>query len=855
MYRKICLLTAMVVPLSYFDNMTCLASAEDAPSQHSATTPPATHQKWIDLLSGSIENLTANQCRESALGMLHDKGTDVISAEPTRLSLAAKAFARYFELIPFQDGQTTCSKEDHSFNDDAVITFFFLSTPEKRRLAPHFTGVLRWTGVRAEEQSPQTLLMAMDCLALLGHEEDAHKASYRFAAHSEALQGSLNYPLLAGAAYLLLEKNDVAATLYEMALLKTPQDFSIPSLKNASYAFDKERRLDLSIKITKMLLDPEAYGLMHKKADLIPSDYLDAAGCYMAAQNFDGAFELLQYYFANETGEITPDAYRLMAHCYTHLDDYLAACEHWQIILNKKQLKHASDYINAATAFSQIGAYERASQLLRRALEIAPELGGYHVCVQACEILTMAKDYESALTTVHQYMRARASVPPQERTKTDLVNAALIYRQNHLYEESGKIWDILSLDKHQNHQQMCLSAINDHLQTGNFRKASDAFLRLTHAEMNDAVKKDPALLTTAIVCHQSADRQRDVEELITRHRDKLTIIPLTSKSDTTRAPSPSARKGKKTSTLNKSPSSRPELVKDLRASYAATLLAKMNDTFRKVGKHNHEALDALYQEMQHLNDRASHLLSVIQGRTAPSSETPSVSSSSSSSSSASSSSSSSSTHVTPAVEVSPSEDPLTTLQRLSTRMAELKSSYGRAKDKLDQQTAKEVKKAWLQKSLTENAFVWNPAAYQSSDKRAKVKKGRAKPAKPRSVSPAQHSSSSSSISSSSSHASTPSMTRVEWRITPTAQKHMASLRSVRGFQDKFDEFRHEIEMEPWGRRGHTDIHASGRAKHLKGHDNVFSRRFAKGERFFYRVELAQDGRVIVTILGLMKHDL
>ena len=121
------------------------------------------------------------------------------------------------------------------------------------------------------------------------------------------------------------------------------------------------------------------------------------------------------------------------------------------------------------------------------------------------------------------------------------------------------------------------------------------------------------------------------------------------------------------------------------------------------------------------------------------------------------------------------------------------------------------------------------------------------------------SSSSSASSSGPSHAVAASLAsqgeEIDWFITPLATKHFTDLVKKRGYESKFYTYLDQIKADPWNSTGHGDIHALGRTKLMKGYDNVFKTRFGKKERLYYHVEKQGGGRIAVTILGLMKHDL
>lgn len=865
-YKKLFSISSMML-FSLFDIMACFTSAietpelELCPPEGAGTptlaptqdqTPALTPQQiWIKVLSGPHGDLTTQQYRDAAICLVCDAETRSISINLNTLPLAVHAFDKYYEGALLSQAQTPLDRNDHIFNHYAIIAYYYLTENEKITYGPRFLDVMRWVLEHDTNPALQAVLMSMDSFLFLKQSQDADKASQIFVTHPAASCLYENYPLLSATAYLLQDQLEMAQPLYASTLATRPLKYELSSLINASLAFYEGGQTDLLLETTNRIMNPEAYGYTHTKQDLTPQDYLRAIGCYMMVEDYKHAFECLTFYFSLEENEIDPDAYRYMANYHTHLDNYAEACEYWQISIDRKILKHPSDYLNASSAFNQIQEYERAAQLLRYAIKHFQIPDNGHLLMQSCHLLMRTKDYKNALAIARQYMALRPSITPKERPHDDLLSISAAYRLNYLYEESAALWD-MAIQGNERTPAACLDAADDHFKSGNFHKASNAFLRLTPKEFEKICKEKPQYLKIALIAHLGAKRDKEAQKIIRKYAAQLTTPQKGLKSSlaaqTTQTPS-TPRKGRIRASQSSQTPQMQTLVNNVKIAHVQQLIGAINETTRTIIQDKSTALEPLREEISKLVERSKELQSILEGRV-PVSVDMSAPSSASSSSAASSSASD-------AARLALPRDPLIELQRLKTHISVLADDFKRQKDALSQAEAKEIRKRWIESSLASPSMIWEPPLTTGPLKRKKVGKGKTQTASTSASSSAStHFIAPSSTSGAASSSTVPSHTpHIEWRITPSAKKEWQDLKSVRGFQDKFAAFRHEIEMEPWGRRGHTDIHASGRAKRLKGHDNVFSRRFAKGERFFYHVELTDTGQVIVTILGLMKHDL
>lgn len=865
MHGKKFLLSSSIMILSLFDTVTCFSSQIDAPelvssSSEGAPTPTQTleqdqvatlspHQKWIAVLNGPHDDLTTQQYLEAAMCLTRDEETGLLSITDGN-RLAVYAFDKYYEGAPLSQAQAPLSQHDLIVNHHAIFAYSHLCRSDQIAYDPRFLEIMRW--VLDNDANPPALpvLLATECFLFLNQLEDAKRASALFVAHPEASGLHGKYPMLCATAYTLHGKKAMAQSLHASHLATNPKEYTLTSLVNASRACDANN-IGLWLDVTKRILNPELYGHTHRKQDLKSEVYLEAVECYMEARDYKNALTYLNTYFSFDGNEIDPIAYLHMANCHTNLGNYQDACEYWQIVIDKKLTTVGDYYIYASFAFDKIQEYERASQLVRYTMQHFGIPNHAYLLLQSCRTLLKTKDFKEALTLARQYMAFRPSLAPDELPNSDLVQIANVYRMNRLYEESAKLLDIMSLASNRS-TSTCLGAADDHLRSGNFQKASDAFLRLTPKEFESICKEKPQYVKNALMAHAGAKRQKEAQKIINKYPTHFTGLSKVSglrlavrTSHTSKAP----RKGKGHASQSSHTAPTQDIVRDLKISYAQQLIDGIQIDIKNARQDQTESLDTLRHSILALAHQSTDLMKMIEGDVAVTEDVLAPSNGPSSSGAASSSTSDAARHM-------PSADPLIALQRLKTRISDLTDEFKRQKDALMHAQKKEIRKAWIESSLASPAMVWEPTLTTDTPTRQKVAKTKMKPASTSAASsaPTQFvaSSSSSAASSSTVSAKTP---RIEWHITASAKKEEKILMRVPGFKAKFDEFRREIASEPWGRRGHADTHASGRAKRLMGHDNVFSRRFARGERFFYSVDFAEDGRVIITILGLMKHDL
>lgn len=243
-------------------------------------------------------------------------------------------------------------------------------------------------------------------------------------------------------------------------------------------------------------------------------------------EDYKHAFECLTFYFSLEENEIDPDAYRYMANYHTHLDNYAEACEYWQISIDRKILKHQSDYLNASSAFNQIQEYERAAQLLRYAIKHFQIPDNGHLLMQSCHLLMRTKDYR---TPSPSHVNAGLAILPSERPADDLLSISAAYRLNYLYEESAALWDMV-IQGNERTPAACLDAADDHFKSGNFHKASNAFLLLTPKEFEKICKEKPQYLKIALIAHLGAKRDKEAQKIIRKYAAQLTTPPKGLKS-------------------------------------------------------------------------------------------------------------------------------------------------------------------------------------------------------------------------------------------------------------------------------------------------------------------------------------
>lgn len=119
-----------------------------------------------------------------------------------------------------------------------------------------------------------------------------------------------------------------------------------------------------------------------------------------------------------------------------------------------------------------------------------------------------------------------------------------------------------------------------------------------------------------------------------------------------------------------------------------------------------------------------------------------------------------------------------------------------------------------------------------------------------SAAPATRNASSSASTSPASSSSSSNPLQASWSFTHQANKQRTVLKTMPGLQTKLERFLDEIEEDPLLQ---TTAHGSGRAKKLVATDNIFSRRFDKGNRFVYKVEKTTPDNARVTVLSLLGH--
>ena len=314
---------------------------------------------------------------------------------------------------------------------------------------------------------------------------------------------------------------------------------------------------------------------------------------------------------------------------------------------------------------------------------------------------------------------------------------------------------------------------------------------------------------------------------------------------------------------------------DMMATLRQTLVQQTHEALRasvrEILTGDRNLSQELRAQVKEISQRAEELTKRVKGSSVPSH---SVSGKSQTLSSASSSSSSSSSST--ASERDVGQDPLFQLQRLRDELTTLKVRFQRDREAAQLASRKKLMREELQIALQEEPGVFEglsgPSLKMTVRQNAKdildVQSAKKKKrAARRAASSANPSSSSSAASSSGPSTSTPVVVAprgvsssvrshdVTFFMTSLAKKHLAVLKRMPGYEDKFDDFVEEVERNPWARKGHGEFFVGAHTKLLKGYDNVFSKRFASKERFLYRVEKGPDGKVCVTILSLLKHDL
>ncbi|MBA4117520.1 MAG: hypothetical protein C0514_01300 [Candidatus Puniceispirillum sp.] len=721
-------------------------------------------------------------------------------------------------------GGHTLSDQDYH---DALETFVGLDDTQKTAYGDTYLAILKWH-LPQTTNTPERLMNLAKDLFLLDAFDDATLAGNAFAAHPERNSLYKTKPLDCAFTMAVALQIPEAAALYSLALTLTPQDFTLTNFRNAALAFGGLRQVENGLKNYRQMMARIPH------SDLKAEDFISAAGCFIASGRFEEAKTYLGNYFVKEENAPHPMAYRLSATIATHEDHIERACEYWLMAIGGGSPMHYADYANAASCFTKIGNMPRAALLWQKALNAKDFSPSYDAYVSACDAFTQVRDFSNALTCANAFMAHRATVHPSKRLKNDLKLAATLYSKNGLLTKSIPIWDHIL-----NNDPLSLST-EDKL-----RIACDFF---------DGNALERALQIFRSVPPKELDKYKDRPAIMERIQIiKIHMISATASSDPV-APASSSHKARLSkdrtkAILGRSTPSSSATLGELKLTLGRNIVARVESTLAKMHDAPSETLKELRASVGVHQQSARELLARLSDESVPHQTiSESVSSSSSSSSSSSMPSSSSSAPTNPLFE----------LQRLGGEIERLEHLYTREKTAFERAAAKARLKEMVAVSASENPedFSWSSAPSSSHHTRAPKIKTRGTPRPGPSRTPKSEPSQSAHVSSSSTPDPEPMAPALSWRITPTAQKQLKELQKVPGFYKKLSEFRQELEEEPWGRRGHTANHASGRAKQLSGSDRtIFSRRLAKGERFFYRVEKDPQDRVAITILGLKGHDL
>ncbi|MBA4117513.1 MAG: hypothetical protein C0514_01265 [Candidatus Puniceispirillum sp.] len=779
-------------------SLTLMASADDT------SAPEKNAAYWQYRLAKGL-------CKEECL-----EATKLLGSDPSQTYHAADAYYQYFSHAPIQLDNPETTPETRARHEDALRIFGALKRNDKLIYRDTYASVMRWH-LKDEKTTPYTLLSIMDEFREFGFKDDVHTASQLYVNHPNKGPVDMAYPFKAAFAYDIAGQKQKASILFTLGLKQPSQDVTVRDVRKAALHFMGAKRYEKGLETYRQMFA----SFPHEHSG--PADFLNAASCATRHEDYESASDFLTSYFEREMGSPLPLAYRLRATCATHSQDFETAKEYWLLAIKGDVNMFFCDYANAAGTFTELGDHDLAATYWKKALSAGDTEPDYDSYASACLAAFQVCDYETALVAADGMLARRGGEHFSQDKTDDLCLAAMAYSHNQRYDKSLNLWARIAAQKPLDETAYLWSG-NDLYALGDYVGASDAFSHLSNEKIGQHASKD-SFIETLVFCHLAAGKNAQAQQILTRFRGKGPSAMRVTQGSKNQSRSPK----------NAQEISQPQRnLRAMKVVIGTSMLAQMDETIARLKSDSHETLVNIEQKMRACQELAKPLLAQLNDAT--SQDHPPVSQDSSTSSSSSSST---------RQEPSPFEE----IQKLAREVDALGQQYKKAKSTLDRLAAKESRKQMIAQAIKEEPTLFYPSAplpepkAQPQKRHKKKTRGKADTAK--------------KGASTSSSASTPAVnaSKVEWRLTPTAQKHLSDLRSVPGFQGKFEAFRREIEMEPWGRRGNALTHASGRAKLLKGYDNVFSRRFSKGDRFFYRVERQEGARPVVTILGLMGHDL
>ncbi|MBA4117519.1 MAG: hypothetical protein C0514_01295 [Candidatus Puniceispirillum sp.] len=809
---------------------TPLLASELDDTQELACTPSRTPQEWWEYIKDAKDDVPPLDLMRAIQSF--DKHEDFVSAK-------GYAFHKLFSLAPVDFETLKGDKDAISWVRHACYAFHDLSTDEKFAYKDIYLKIMLWFLEHDPDLSWDNCLYIMDSLVSFELHEPAKEAARKYATHKDVASSYKMASIRAATAYCLLGDLVRSSTLFKLSFELHPDGFTKSSLCDAACVFHVQKNYELMEKSVRMLLEKKDG--VYKFDNLTQQDFLQCAHFFATNRSYGDVHKALDEYFMRETQ--TPDAYAytLMADCHNNAGNPERACEYWDMAIQGGADLLLIDCINAANSFSGIKNYHRARTLVNRAMAFPEAAEDFTALTQASNLYYFCGDFQEAEKIVEQALALRSQAPNHDALTFALLDAASICTRT---SHRGRAEEILKeiLDDKRTSKTYLLQAGLISYKNQYTSLASDFFAKAIGGK-EGLTGKDKAQLPRMLLCHLDAKREDRARELWRMYGDTLSTLLSFQTAKSSNAAKGKPQRVSENSRAQKGRSALPiRVAATLRTHIIKETIDEIRTTAQCVADAPWKQLQGAKEEILSLLEKAEILYTQSQEASSPpTSRAPSSPPKSDSSEKQK--------------EFAKQGGPgnfLPALQNIKEHIEALKKSFDRQKHALKQEDDKARKRAWMRDTLSEESFIYDtPMEDEPRAEKEKTIKER----KPRARTSSKGSPPRTPRAQSVSSAPAPAQTLVTWRITPTAMKHMEALQGVPGFQTKFREFRHEIDMEPWGRRGHAANHASGRAKLLKGHDNVFSRRFARGERFFYRVERQDDGRVIVTILGLMKHDL
>ncbi|MCA0369559.1 MAG: tetratricopeptide repeat protein [Proteobacteria bacterium] len=837
MKKKLLLSTLSLVFMGALAPTPLLASAHDdtgTSAQARTTHPDRTADEWWQHITNPDRQLTAHECLlainsfRTRMNFL-SQGAHAPHELSSLLSQEGHAFHELFKTKPMgvdalRDATPSEREQALSLMKEGCYAFFHLSQQEKQTYKDTYISAMRTLLESEKKLAWGDYLPMVDSLLLFEQRDLAKVAAERYFSQPDIKASYKPASLLAASAHCLLGEEARAGHLYTLSFLLRPNNFSINDLRNALHVFQTLKQHENAAKSSRMLLAKN--GASYKFDDLIVSDFFESAINFVSTAAFGEAREALHEYFARETGAPLPCAYVLMAECYNAENDYERACQYWDAALRAGATLHHANYMNAASSFARLNNYQQAHTLLEEALASGEFASDFISLSYAADLYHRCGDGEKAQEYAERAFSMRHTSPTQEGLSRALLNIAAIYIRHNNPEKAQEILNTIYDDPSSDQTPLIKAGLLSY-KNGNLQMASNCFDKGLR-DKGDIPHTCLSFLPVILLCHMDAGHQARAQSVLMQHPDILG-------SSQTRTPSTKASKGRAPAS-----SSAQRASKKINASTIATLRTHLIEAVRTDIR---TAARAVASASDHapLADLRAQIIDLAESLSRSRSDT-----------SASQTSSSSSSSSADATEAS-----LPHLQRIKEQVEGLKKEFDRKRYALEKEDFKARKRALIQTAALESSTSLDGPASSTHTERVKAIRGKKQksqavaPRASRASTPSQDRTS-SAVSACSGVAPLPA---VEWRISQTGRKHMEILKSVPGFQAKFDAFRRDINNEPWARRGHAQTHATGRAKLLKGYENIFSRRFAGGERFFYRVERQEGGRVVITILGLMKHDL